>query len=378
MLPDSLGIELGVSEFVALINQTFEFAFSSLTITGELANLRVSKGKWLYFDLKDDSSTVKCFGTIYQMPGPLEDGMMLKVRGQPRLHNLYGFSVNVQNIQPAGEGSIKKAAALLEAKLAAEGLFDEARKRSLPYPPQRIGLIASKQSAAYADFVKVLKARWGGLEIGHIDVQVQGEVAPKQIVAALEHFNAMAEPPEVVILIRGGGSAEDLAAFSTEQVTRAVAASRVPTLVAIGHEVDLSLAELAADQRASTPSNAAELLVPDRKHELQSLKDKGRSLGSQLSQTLTLARNNLSLASEELKRSTLQIFDQEKLAVRQKNQLLVLFNPRAILERGYAIVRSEAKLISSVKSFKLDQNFTLELGDGSIGAQVTQINPKKT
>ena len=120
------------------------------------------------------------------------------------------------------------------------------------------------QSAAYADFTKVLAARWGGLSIEVIDVQVQGEPAPRQITAAVDYFNSQAEPPEVLILIRGGGSAEDLAAFSTEQVTRAVAASRVPTLVAIGHEVDVSLAELAADMRASTPSNAAELLVPDR------------------------------------------------------------------------------------------------------------------
>jgi exodeoxyribonuclease VII large subunit len=378
MLADMDSIELGVSEFVALLNQTLDFAYPSIIITGELANLRVSKGKWLYFDLKDDSSTIKCFGTIYQLPGPLEDGMLLKVRGQPRLHNLYGFSFNVQNIQPAGEGSIKKAAALLEAKLSAEGLFDEARKRTLPYPPQRIGLVASKQSAAYADFVKVLQARWGGLAIELIDVQVQGEVAPGQIVAAIEQFNALAQPPEALILIRGGGSAEDLAAFSTEQVTRAVAASRVPTLVAIGHEIDLSLAELAADQRASTPSNAAELLVPDRKHELLVLRDKTQLLGTQLSQTVTLARNTLAQTAQELQRFTHQIFEQQQHALQLKTQLLAVFDPRAVLKRGYAIVRQEARLITSVKSFKMNQNITLELQDGSIGAQVTQLNPKKS
>ena len=122
-----------------------------------------------------------------------------------------------RSIQPAGEGSIKKAAQLLRAKLAAEGLFDEARKRALPYPPARIGLITSRQSAAYADFIKILEARWRGLEIELIDVQVQGEIAPAQITAAIEQFNAAAEPPEVLILIRGGGSAEDLAAFSSER-----------------------------------------------------------------------------------------------------------------------------------------------------------------
>ncbi len=154
----SLDIELSVSDFVELLNQTLDYAYSGVVIVGELANLRVSKNRWVYFDLKDAESTVKFFGTVYQLPGPLEDGMILKVRGQPRLHNLYGFSVNVQSMRPAGEGTIKRAAELLQAKLTTEGLFDDSRKRPLPYPPVRIGLIASRQSAAYADFIKILIA----------------------------------------------------------------------------------------------------------------------------------------------------------------------------------------------------------------------------
>ncbi|MGH7193321.1 MAG: exodeoxyribonuclease VII large subunit, partial [Candidatus Saccharimonadales bacterium] len=284
---------LGVSDFVALINQTLEFAYTNVTITGELANLRVSKNRWLYFDLKDEGASVRFFGTVYNLPGPLEDGMLLKVRGQPRLHPSYGFSVNVMNISPAGEGTIRRAAQLLQAKLAKEGLFDESRKRPLPYPPSRIGLITSKQSAAYADFVKILDARWHGLGVEVIDVQVQGEAAPPQLAAALEQFNALAVPPEVIVLIRGGGSAEDLAAFSTEQVARAVAASRVPTLAAIGHETDLSLAELAADVRASTPSNAAELLVPDRRQVAAALKDDVAHLDRLVGSRLEVATDEL-------------------------------------------------------------------------------------
>src|SRR5476651_2745907 len=114
-------IIFSVSDFVAVFNQTLEYAYPNVTVVGELANLRVSKNRWVYFDLKDELATVKFFGTVYQLPGPLEDGMLLKARGQPRLHPLYGFSVNVQSIQPAGEGSIRRAADLLKAKLAAEG-----------------------------------------------------------------------------------------------------------------------------------------------------------------------------------------------------------------------------------------------------------------
>ena len=122
-------IILGVSDFVALLNQTLEFAYPNVVIVGELANFRISKSKWVYFDLKDEFSSVKFFGSVYHLPGPLEDGLMLQVRGAPRLHTQYGFSVNIQSIQTVGEGSLKRAAALLEAKLRTEGLFEPARKR---------------------------------------------------------------------------------------------------------------------------------------------------------------------------------------------------------------------------------------------------------
>lgn len=369
--------EVGVSELVALINQTFDYAYPSITVTGELANLRVSKGKWLYFDLKDDSSSVKFFGTVFMLPGPLEDGMLVRVVATPRLHNLYGFSMNVQSITPAGEGSIKKAAALLQAQLAKEGLFDEARKRPLPYPPKRISLITSRQSAAYADFTKILNARWGGLNVEVIDVQVQGEPAPRQIVAAIEQCNAMAEPPEVLVLIRGGGSAEDLAAFSTEQVTRAVAGSRVPTLVAIGHEVDISLAELAADQRASTPSNAAELLVPDKQHELRALQETKRQLNHLLERQVSSKRERLADVREQLSDRLQQILQiaQRQLATQQ--QILAAYNPNAALQRGYAIVRNQQQLITSVKQLTAGQGITLELQDGRAQATITRLQLKE-
>ena len=200
---------LSVSEFVAVLNQTLEYAYPNVVVTGELANFRVSKNRWVYFDLKDDEASVKFFGTVYQLPGPLENGMMLAVSGMPRLHPLYGFSVTVVSIKPVGEGSIKKAAELLQAKLTKEGLFDPERKRPLPYPPTHIGLITSAESAAYRDFIKVLGARWGGIHISLIDVQAQGEAAPAQLVAAIEQFNQIAEPPEVLVITRGGGSAEE-------------------------------------------------------------------------------------------------------------------------------------------------------------------------
>lgn len=366
-------VEVTVSEFVALFNQTLEFAYPSITIVGELANFRVSKNRWVYFDLKDEQCTVKFFGVVYQMPGPLEDGMMLKVRGQPRLHNQYGFSVNIQQVQPAGEGSIRKAADLLKAKLEKEGLFDVSRKRPLPYPPQRIGLITSGQSAAYADFVKVLGARWSGLGVELIDTQVQGEIAPQQIVAALAQFNSLSEPPDVLVLIRGGGSAEDLAAFSTEQVTRAVAASRVPTLVAIGHEVDLSLAELVADQRASTPSNAAELLVPDKKHVQKELSDIVQTLSWTAQSQIAVAYDELMLSQRDLHRTAQDVLKVAQSQLDGTQQLLTALNPEAVLRRGYAVVRHNGKAVRTTSQLSSGAIVETQLSEGSFTAQVNDI-----
>lgn len=337
-MPD---VGVTVSEFVDLLNETYEFAFPSILITGELANFRVSKNKWVYFDLKDETASLKFFGTVYQLPGPLEEGMMLQVRGAPHMHDLYGFSINIQNIQVAGEGSIRRAAELLAAKLQVEGLFDPARKRPLPYPPRRIGLITSAQSAAYGDFIKILAARWSGLVIDLIDVQVQGDISPGQIVNAINIFNSQAQPPDVLVLIRGGGSAEDMAGFSTEQVTRAVASSRIPTLVAIGHEVDVSLAELAADKRGSTPSNAAELLVPDKHVVLESLAGTAEALYDAVCDSLYDHQVTLGQTTESLNTAVDAIIRDRADALAASSTMLTVLNPTAVLKRGYAVVRDE-------------------------------------
>lgn len=368
---------ISVSEFVALLNQTYDYVFPSVTIIGELANFRVSKNKWVYFDLKDDESSVKFFGTVYMLPGPLEEGLLIRVTGTPHMHNLYGFSVNVERMVPAGEGSIRRAQELLMRQLQSEGLFDEARKRPLPYPPRHIGLITSRQSAAYADFTKILGARWGGLQIDLVDVQVQGEAAPEQIVAAIERFNELKNPPEVLVIIRGGGSADDLAAFSTEMVTRAVAASRVPTLVAIGHEVDLSLAELAADKRASTPSNAAELLTPDKRAVLETLRQTTEDLYIAMQDYFTAERQKLEDFVEDATQVIDRLLQERGTRLVQARTLLQVLSPQAALKRGYAIVRNSAGgVIRSAADAPPGAIVHIEVDDDEISATVTGSRKK--
>lgn len=366
---------ISVSDFVAVLNQSLEYTFGEVNIVGELANYRVSKGKWVYFDLKDDQATVKFFGTVYQIPGPLENGMMLRVAGCPRLHNNYGFSVNVRSISPIGEGSIRRAADLLKMKLQNEGLFDESRKRPLPYPPLSIGLIASMQSAAYADFIKILSARWRGLNINIIDVQVQGDVAINQIVNAIEQLNLdTAHNIEAIVLVRGGGSPEDLAAFNSEQVTRAISSSRLPTLVAIGHEVDICLAELAADCRASTPSNAAELLVPDRNQVVTRLDEYLNDLNFYSSSHLKAAFVAKNLATQSLDDIIRQIIQKRHHLLDQQQALLQAYDPQAILKRGYAIARLHNQIIRNKQILNIDDIVNVQLFDFDFDAQVIKIN----
>jgi exodeoxyribonuclease VII large subunit len=362
---------LSVGDFVAVLNQTLEYAYPRVTIVGELANFKISKGKWIYFDLKDEQASVRFFGTIYALPGPLEDGMRLQVSGAPRLHPMFGFSVTAQHIQPVGEGAIKKAAELLKAKLATEGLFDPERKRPLPYPPARIGLVTSGESAAYADFTKIINVRWGGVEIVHADVQVQGETAPSQIAEAIERLNASDEL-DVIVITRGGGSADDLQAFSTELVVRAVAASRTPTLVAIGHEIDTSLAELAADQQASTPSNAAELLVPDRQTVLLNLQSDLRNCQTAVRQQIAASMLELDHAREGLGQRLAQTVQGCRHELSLITQALHGYDPRGILRRGYAWIKTEQGKVTSVKQLQVGQALTLRLADGTVDATINK------
>jgi exodeoxyribonuclease VII large subunit len=361
----------GVSDFVAYLNQTLEIAYPFVTIEGEISNFRVSKNRWVYFDLKDELASVRFFGTVYALPGPLEDGMVVRVSGNPRLHPQYNFSVNFVAIQPVGEGSIRKAAELLTAKLQAEGLFAPERKRPLAYPPARIALITAGGSAAYADFLKILSARWSGVTIDHYDVLVQGEQSPGQIMSAIAAANAAVDVPDVLVITRGGGSAEDLAAFSTEQVTRAVAGSRIPTLVAVGHEVDVSLAELAADQRASTPSNAAELLTPDKSVVLRLLREERKAMDELLLQLVGRRKEWLSRQHEALNYGLQAAYQTAQFRLRSAKQLLIAYDPTAALRRGYAIVRRGPLVVRSAAELTVGDEVTLALSDGTAQATIT-------
>ena len=263
-----------VSDFIATSNDIFEKSFPSVLIEGEISSFKVNQNKFVFFDLKDEESVLGCFMTVWQLRFPLEDGMKVIAQVKPKLTNWGKFSLTVEKITPKGEGSLKKSLEILKEKLTREGLFDENRKRRIPQDLQKVAVISSTQAAGYADFIKIINERWGGLKIIVAHTQVQGMAASDQIIRAIDFLNSQSELPDVIAIIRGGGSADDLAVFNDEKLVRAVANSRVPIITGIGHEIDQSLCDLAADFAASTPSNVAQILTPNKFDEMRFLRSK--------------------------------------------------------------------------------------------------------
>lgn len=337
-----------VSDFLAVANQSLEASFSVIEIVGEVSSFKVNQQKFVFFDLKDDEGTVGCFMTVWQLRMPIEDGMKVVVRAQPKITNWGKFSLTVQEIQPLGEGSLKKSFEILKNKLAKEGLFDEARKRLLPRFPSRVAVVSSPQAAGYADFMKISGERWGGVKFIVMPVQVQGRVAADQMIQALEKLNQLPELPEVIVMIRGGGSADDLASFNDELLVRAVAASRVPVLTGIGHEVDESLCDLAADVRASTPSNAAQILFPDKHEVLARVQSEVSSVVSVIENQIEVKINTIRQQTEGLLEVWQRRVEESLGKIRSQQQTIVEYDPEIVLRRGYAIIQGERSIGSIV------------------------------
>lgn len=337
-------VRLTVSDFIAVTNQTLEYAYPSVEVEGEVSSFKVNQGKFVFFDIKDAGGSVGCFMMIFQLRVPIEDGMKVIVTAMPKLTQWGKFSLTVKAVRPSGEGAIKKSLEILKAKLEAEGLFEEGRKRPLPAVPTHVAVISSTQAAGYADFIKILDDRWGGLKVDVAHVQVQGVDAPDQMIRALNYLNTREELPAVIVLIRGGGSADDLSAFNDEQLVRAIAASRVPTLVGVGHEVDESLADLAADVRASTPSNAAQILVPDRSEIIRAVRYQVQSLLPRVENAIDEQSQRVRTSLADMLARTDEHIDHELERLSGIQHVLMQLNPRTVLARGYALLRGSAKV----------------------------------
>src|SRR5437899_3499917 len=256
-----------VSALTALLRVHIESAFPNIWVEGEVSNLRIPTSGHAYFTLKDAASQMRA--VLFRSVGrslrfALQDGMQLVCRGRVTVYEPKGdYQVIVEYAEPKGVGALQLAFEQLKARLAAEGLFDQARKRPLPFLPRRIGVVTSPTGAAIRDIVQVAHKRDPGITIVLDPVAVQGESAAGEIACAIEELNKMGGF-DVLIVGRGGGSLEDLWPFNEEVVVRAIAASHIPVVSAVGHEIDFTIADFVADVRAPTPSAAAELVVRDR------------------------------------------------------------------------------------------------------------------
>lgn len=257
---------LSVAQLTAQIKNSLEGEFTSVWVSGEISNFSRPQSGHAYFTLKDEQAQIRAVmwrSATSKLKLDLADGLDVICHGHIDVYAPRGsYQLVIDQLQPKGVGALELALRKLREKLAAEGLFDPARKRKLPTFPRRLAFVTSPTGAAVRDFLEVLRRRWRGVDVLVIPARVQGDGAAQEIVAGIRLANRLSPRPDVLVVGRGGGSLEDLWAFNEEPVVRAIAASRIPTVSAVGHEIDVTLSDLAADVRALTPSEAAERVVP--------------------------------------------------------------------------------------------------------------------
>ena len=366
---------------------------SSVYISGEISNFTNHyKSGHLYFTLKDETAAVKAVmfkGQAAKLTFEPESGMKVIVRARVSLYDRDGaYQIYVDAMQPDGVGALQKAYEQLKAKLEKEGLFEQSRKKPLPRFPQKVGVITAETGAAVRDIINVLGRRYPLAEIVLCPVLVQGDGAPPQLIDALQRLNAE-NAADVIIIGRGGGSIEDLWAFNDEGVARAVVASNIPVISAVGHETDFTICDFVADLRAPTPSAAAELAVPDRQ-ELQTqvggllvrafgaldfrLKRERQRLDGlfksrALKEPLTLVeeqqmRLDYSVKNLQTAFGTTVAGEQKRLSAAAAK--LDALSPLKVLGRGYAIARKGDVVVHSVKDVSSGDRLTVRLSDGEL------------
>lgn len=382
---------LKVSEFNELFDRLV--SYQSVIIEGEISEINVSQNKWLFITLKDQTSQIEVFAVSYSISTlpVLKAGLLVHVYGTPRIHQKSGrFRITADQIIPAGEGELKIAFEMLKLKLEKEGLFAVERKRQIPEYPTNIALLTAENSQAYHDFVKILNERYGGVTINFFPISVQGADAVSSITKAFNQINLYYSKLDLAVLTRGGGSLEDLQAFNNEQVVRAIFSSKIPVVSAIGHEKDITLSDLAADIRASTPSNAAELISPDKKELYKILEFKKKDLENTFEEKTNNLMRSIQIAFSLIDTSSKEVFYKfQSLKDRLKNSLydqrIILQNKNLIdnlekllntlsidntLKRGFSITFHNDKILRDTKSLAKGDIIKSKLYKGDLWAKI--------
>lgn len=392
---------LSVSQLNETVRELLDQALPPLWVEGEISNLAKPASGHLYFSLKDGKAQVRCAffrhraGRVRFTPA---NGDQVRLRAQVGLYAARGeYQLIVEHLEAAGDGALQRAFEVLRARLEAEGLFDAATKQPLPSLPKRIGVITSASGAAVRDIISVLRRRSPATAVLIYPVTVQGETAPEDIANAIALANTRADT-DVLIVGRGGGSLEDLQAFNDERVARAIYASRLPIVSAVGHEVDVTIADWVADHRAATPSAAAELLSPDAAALEQQFLRQVNRLEWALRRRLNDAQLRLTGFSRRLdaqhpgrqlqeRSQRLDEFDQRlRHAMQQRfaklgeritmlSHRLHTISPLATLDRGYAIVTDtgSGEILRQASAAAIGQDLSIRLGSGEVRAEVKNV-----
>ncbi|MCK5913936.1 MAG: exodeoxyribonuclease VII large subunit [Desulfuromusa sp.] len=395
---------ISVSTLVQLLQELVEDNFVEVLVQGELSNVSQPPSGHYYFTLKDKSSQLKCAmfrSHARALRFKPTDGLEVICRGRVSIYPQRGdLQLIVEAIEPEGVGSLQLAYEQLKKKLEEEGLFAEKLKKSLPHFPQTIGIVTSASGAAIQDILNVLQRRSAGLRVLLRSVRVQGEGAAEEIATAIADLTRESDP-DVLIVGRGGGSREDLWAFNEEIVARAIFASKVPVISAVGHEVDFSIADMVADLRAPTPSAAAELVVQNRLELERHLDQLTLRLAAQMRSRLTLLQSRLHGLEKRLKAPAellqLQWLQLRQLELRlhqkmagiidnQNHKLMFLLgrleslSPLAVLSRGYAIIKGmkNGEIIHNSDQLKAGDRLKIALARGEVTATVMTIDQKRT
>jgi len=401
---DAIAGAITVSQLNRQVKTLLEQGIARLWIEGEISNLAKPASGHLYFSLKDDSAQIRAAFFRQRQRGPtigLKNGDKVVAFGRVSLYEARGdYQLIVEQVEPAGEGALKRQFEVLKKMLAAEGLFNEENKQDLPTLPERIGVITSPSGAAIRDIISILRRRFPSIPVIVYPAAVQGDAAPGELIAALTSAVSRNEC-DVLIMGRGGGSLEDLWAFNDEKLARAMAACPIPIVSAVGHETDFTIADFVADVRAPTPSGAAEIVVPDRDHWLRSINSLAARIGrlgqravEERAQSLDWLGRRLAQASPSavVERSIAQLASLRQrlnasacdtvsglshrleLAMRGLHSV----SPLATLDRGYAIVEdaSSGKVLLNANDVAAGDDIRARLAEGDLIATVTSIRDK--
>lgn len=394
---------LSVGQLIAGLSGLIKHHVGRVWVVGEISNLHSARSGHSYFTLKDEDGQIRAAlfrGNAGRVRFELEEGLEVVAEAEVSIYAARGdLQLIVRTLEPRGIGALQLAFEQLRRRLDAAGLFAAERKRPIPTHPRRIGVVTSPTSAAVRDVLKIAGRRFPAIPILISPTRVQGDEAPAEIVAALDRL-ATSPEIDVILLVRGGGSLEDLWAFNTEVVAKAIAASPIPVVAGVGHETDTTIADLVADIRAPTPSAAAMLAVPDRIALGNLVERDVRRLVASMRREIDMHRDRVAHLREVLRARSPQVrvamarTREERArvaaeaAIRRRMELdrrrlsesatrLDALSPLAVLGRGYALARreSDGRIVRAAADVALGDRIELRLARGQIGAEVTRLEP---